>query len=447
MSSTILDGPRGSVLRGCSTALDRDFLGFLAQSRATYGRAFRIRVSPGWHAIGLLSPHHYEHVLMGAGDGFVKETREAVMLRNMLGRSVLTDNGERQRRSRSVAQPALNGRSVRAMSPLVGEIVSKALNDMAARTRSGAPFDIQEEMTVLTIRIASGALLGNDDPDLARRLSAAFWHSNRFLSERIARPLGPLAASIPSIRNRGYFRAKRELDAIADQLIDAARRSGGNGTQLIDRLAREGFEGDADSRLRSEVKTFLFSGHETSSTTLTWFWYFVLKDPQLHARVVEEVDRELNGRRADAQSVTALKLTERVICEVLRFYPPGYIIGRKAIRDDDGLGFTIPAGIQVYMSPYLTHRDPEYWTRPAEFDPDRFEPEIAKQRPRFAYLPFGAGSRRCLGDSFASLELLIIVATMAQRFRLRLLSPTPVPPEPLLTIRPTGGLIVEFKSR
>jgi cytochrome P450 len=444
MAASRLPGPRGGVLRGCSADIDADFLGFLEWARTRYGPAFRIRLAPGWHGFGLLSAEHYEHVLVRRGDSYVKETREAIMLRKMLGRSVLTDNGPDQRRSRRVAQPALTSSAVQAACPAVDAIVSRAIDEMVRSYGDGTPFDLQHEMMVLTINLASAVLLGTDDAAHARDLSGIFWRSNQFLSQRIARPLGPLAVSVPTPANQGYRRDQRSLDFAADAIIAAARQSPVGG-RLIDHLVSGGVDKGDPERLRSEVKTFLFSGHETSSTTLTWFWYFVTRDEELRRRFTDEIDRGSTGLPGSADQAGQLNLTNRLIHEVLRFYPPGYIIGRRAIADDDELGFRIPKGSQLYLSPYLTHRDPRYWDRPGEFDPDRFTPEASADRPRFAYLPFGAGSRRCLGDRFASSELATIVAAMAQRVRLRLVSDQAVVPQPLLTIRPAGGLPVTIE--
>lgn len=446
MTAARLHGPRGSFLRGCSADIDADFLGFLEWARTRYGPAFRIRLAPGWYGFGLLSAEHYEHVLVRRGDSYVKETREAIMLRKMLGRSVLTDNGPDQRRSRRVAQPALTSSAVQASCPAVGAIVSRSLDEMGRSYGDGTPFDLQHEMMVLTINLASSVLLGTDDATHARGLSSIFWRSNQFLSQRIARPLGPLAVSVPTLANRGYRKDQRSLDSAADAIIAAARQSPAGG-RLIDHLVAGGVDQGDPERLRSEVKTFLFSGHETSSTTLTWFWYFVTRDEELRRRFVDEVDHGFTGLQGPTDEAGHLDLTNRLIHEVLRFYPPGYIIGRRALADDEEMGFEIPRGSQLYLSPYLTHRDPRYWDRPGEFDPDRFTPEASAGRPRFAYLPFGAGTRRCLGDRFASFELAAIVASMAQRFRVRLASDRPVVPQPLLTIRPTGGLPVTIEPR
>lgn len=447
MASAELDGPRGTLLRGCSTAITTDFLGFLDQARTRYGSAFRIRIAPGWHGFGLLSAEHYEHVLVRLGDKYVKQTREAVMLRKMLGRSVLTDNGPAQRHSRKVAQPALSSTSVHATKSTVDSVVGRSLDGLVESYGDGTPFDLQHEMMVVTINLASSVLLGVEDAAQARELSSGFWRSNLYLSERMTRPLGPLAVSVPSPANRKYRADMRRLDAVADAIIDVARRSMSQGGRLIDHLIEGGVANGDPARLRSEVKTFLFSGHETSSTTLTWFWYFVSRDEELRRRFLDEIDREMDDGTPVTEQLDKLDLTNRIIQEVLRFYPPGYIIGRKSTVDDEELGFRIPEGSQVYLSPYLTHRDPEYWQRPTEFDPDRFTDSASAGRPRFAYLPFGAGARRCLGDRFALLELATIVAMMARRFRVRLVSDRPVEPEPMITIRPSGGLPVTIEPR
>ena len=447
-SPTVLSGPKGNWLLGCSRAIQTDFLGFLASERQQHGREMRIRMSPGWYVFGLLAPEHYEHILVTRGANYVKKTREAVMLSRMLGTSVLTDNGQSQQDARRAALPAFGSTAMEHHAPKMVSIIEHGLDDLAASARAGETVDLQREMMILTIRLAAGVLFGDDRRATAERVSAAFWQANSYLSARMARPLGPVAARIPNPRNRGFRAARRILDDAADEIVAscasaAPARSGALTPVLAAMLA----DWADPTRVRSEVKTFLFSGHETSSTTLAWFWHFVLSDPERLARIEDEIHEGIGQEPLTTQNAQSLTFMDRVFAEILRVYPPGYIIGRVATTDDTEFGFRIPRGSQVYLSPYVTHRDPDYWHNPERFDPDRFLPEIAATRPRFAYIPFGGGHRRCLGDRFASLELTLIAASMVRRFRIELLDQPQPEPEPLITIRPRTGLSAVLTER
>jgi cytochrome P450 len=196
----------------------------------------------------------------------------------------------------------------------------------------------------------------------------------------------------------------------------------------------------SDQQVRDEVMTLLFAGHETTSNLLAWTWYLLASHPEVEQRLRAELDEVLGGRLPTVEDLANLPYGYRVLEETLRLYPPAWSLARKALVDDDIGGYVLPASTIILMSPYVTHRHPAFWEEPERFDPDRFTPERVAVRSRYAYFPFGGGPRQCIGNTFALMEAHLILATVAQRYRLRLVPDHPVEPQALLTLRPRDGL-------
>jgi cytochrome P450 len=191
---------------------------------------------------------------------------------------------------------------------------------------------------------------------------------------------------------------------------------------------------------RYEVITLLIAGHETVSTALTWTWYLISKHPEVERHLHAELNTVLGGQRPTVDHLANLPYTRMVLEETLRLYPPAWVFGRKAVADDEIGGYFIPANSMIVLSPYITHRHPAFWDNPEVFDPERFTPERSASRPHYAYFPFGGGPRMCIGSNFALMEMQLILATVAQRYKLRLVPGHPVEPEALLSLRPGYGL-------
>jgi len=195
-----------------------------------------------------------------------------------------------------------------------------------------------------------------------------------------------------------------------------------------------------DLQLRDEVLTLLFAGHETTSNILTWTWYLLSQHPEVEYRLHAELDEVLSGDVPTIEHLPKLTYSRMVLEEVMRLYPPVWVIGRKALADDELGGYHIPANSLVVLSPYLTHHHPDFWEQPEIFDPERFTPKSAANRPRYAYFPFIGGPRMCIGNHFAMMEAQLVLATIAQRYQLRLVPGHTVEPEALVTLRPRDGL-------
>jgi cytochrome P450 len=309
-------------------------------------------------------------------------------------------------------------------------------------------------MAGLTLDIAAGALFSShvgEEPEVVSRSVETILAE---VSHRFSVPFYP-PLRVPTRRNLRLKGAIRTIDRAVYRIIEERRRRGGGGDDLLALLmgARDEETGEAmtDTQLRDEVITLFIAGHETTANALSWTFYLLAKNPDAEGRLRAELDESLgaNGsRRAPTVAdLPRIPYARRVVEEAIRLYPPAWITNRQALYDDEILGYHIPAGAFVMISPYVIHRHPDLWENPLDFDPDRFSPERSEGRPRYAYFPFGGGPRQCIGRDMALVEAHLILATIASRYRLRLASENiAVEPEALATLRPRGGLPMRVET-
>ena len=443
--SAIPPGPRGLPLLGNLLDFRRDTLGFLLASARAYGDVSRYRL--GRDDVYLLShPDHIRDVLVTHQHAFVKG-KGIQWAKLFLGEGLLTSEGEFHTRQRRLAQPAFHRQRIATYA--------EAMTAHAVRCRDGISdgqeLDIHAEMMTLTLGVAAKTLFDADvrteAPEIAEALGVIIGFFPRF-----ALPFAPALQRLPLPGNERFDRAVALLDRIVYRIIAERRKSGEDRGDLLSMLlVAFDVEGDGggmtDRQLRDEVMTILLAGHETTANALTWTWYLVARNPEVEARLHGEVDAALQGRLPSAADLPALGYVERVFAESMRLYPPAWGIGRRAVADHVAGEFTIPAGTLVAMSPYVVHRDPRWWPEPERFDPERFTPEARAARPRFAYFPFGGGARQCIGESFAWMEGVLLLATIAQRRRFRLAPGAAVEPQALITLRPRHGIRVIADAR
>jgi cytochrome P450 len=264
----------------------------------------------------------------------------------------------------------------------------------------------------------------------------------------------PLPMWVPTRANRAARATIATMDEIVHKIIDRRRRGGDGAAASTDLLGMlieardEETEAAMDDRqLRDEVITFLVAGHETTAVTLSWTWHLLASHPEVEARLFAEVDEVLGGRTPALGDLENLGYTKRVVQEAMRLYPPAWALSRQSYQEDQIRDRRVPANCIVTISPYLTHRHPQYWPDPERFDPERFSPEASAGRPEYAYFPFGGGPRRCIGSQFAMMEAQLILAMTAQRFRLVAVPGHRVEKDPILTLRPKPGVLMHLERR
>ena len=432
-------GPPGSALFGSLFELRRDPIGFLTRTSDELGDCVRYRVGPRAQAFFFRHPDQVRDVLVTHQHGFMKG-RGLQWAKLFLGEGLLTSEGEFHRRQRRLSQPAFHRQRIRSYGAAMTDYAVRARE----RWRDGREIDLAHEMMALTMAVVGKTLFDADVEGEADELGESLT-TIIGLFHRFNMPFAGLVQRLPLPSNIRFLRARDRLDATIYRLI-AQRRKGGEdrGDLLSMLLLATDTEGDGggmtDLQLRDEVMTLFLAGHETTANALTWTFYLLSRNPEAEARLFAEVDRVLGGRPPAVEDIPELRWTEQVFAESLRLYPPAWGVGRRAIRDQEIGGYVVPAGAYVLVSAFVTQRDARFFPDPGRFDPERFAPEARAARPRFAYFPFGGGARQCIGEPFAWMEGVLILAAIAQRWRLRLVPGHRVEPQPLITLRPRYGM-------
>jgi cytochrome P450 len=434
--------PPGTLILGHASGLERDPLGFIMECQRTCGDVALFRFL-AWPATLLAHPDHVKHVLQDRHMSYDKDSFDWKLLRPLIGDGLLTSQGTLWLRQRRLMQPAFHRERVAGFCTLMVDQTQAMLARWERSAERGEVLDVVAEMTRLTADIVTRALFGVAIDARTEEVAAAVAFLNRTVFERGYTPAGiwSVITGRPTRRARA---ALATLDSVVNQIIAARRRSSGEHDDLLAMLLaardEESGEGMSDRQLRDEVLTLYAAGHETTANALAWTWYLLSAHPGVVDRLRAELSEVLAGRAPTGADLPKLVYTRMVVDESLRLYPPAWATLRNAMENDEIGGFAIPKGKPVVLSPYLTHRHPQFWDDPERFDPERFRPERAAARPRFAYFPFGGGPHLCIGNTFATTEATLAVATVAQRYELRLVPGTKVEPEPGVTLRVRGGL-------
>jgi cytochrome P450 len=427
-------GPRQRFPGEHALALWRDPLGSLLALAREYGDVARWRFR-GTDYILLVNPEHIRQVLVTDHAAFTKG-RVLQEVKGLLGEGLLTSEGEIHRRRRRSMQPAFQHER---LAGFAAEMVAAAAN-VSSRWYSGRRLDIHQEMMRLTLNVVGRTLFGADLDGRAAEIRDALG----LILERQARSVRPFSRALERlpVSTRRRQRAQERLEGAVIELIAVARANKTEDCGLLAALA-DGSERQA----RDEAMTILLTGHETMANALTWTWAMLARHPEVERTLHAELDEVLGGGLPTGAHVSALSYTEMVLRETMRLYPPVWRIGRRALLDYEVDGYGIRAGSIIVMSPFITQRDARFFPEPLRFDPERWTPEERCRRPRFSYFPFGGGPRVCIGEGFAMVEGKLLLATLAQRWRPRPAPGHEVPPEPLVTLRPKGGLPVTLDQR
>jgi cytochrome P450 len=444
LSKTQPPGPKGHPLTGNLFDYTRDHLGFLTRCAREYGDVVRLRFVNV--PVYLLNhPDHIEYVLVRNNRNFIKSKGVRHSL-GFLGEGLLTSEGSFWRRQRRLAQPAFHRERIDAY----GEVMVECSAHEVSGWKSGEIRDVHEDMARLTLDVVTRTLFGTLLTVEFEEVGAAL----ETIAQRFTGRGGVLfhiPEKVPTPANLRFRRAVRLLDGIIYRIIEGRRagdeRDGDPLSMLLEVRDEETGEGMSDRQLRDEVMTIFLAGHETTANALSWTWYLLARHPETEARLLEELDEVLEGRAPTVEDLPRLRYTDMVVKESMRLYPPVWAFGREAVEDCEIGGYHVPAGTQLVMSQWVMHRDPRYYERAEEFRPERWVDGSVEKLPPYAYFPFGGGPRLCIGRSFAWMEAVLLLATIAQKFRLRLAQELPIKPQPSITLRPRNGMRMALTKR
>ncbi|MCA9900030.1 MAG: cytochrome P450 [Ardenticatenaceae bacterium] len=447
-------GPKGALIMGNASQFSEDEPTFLLENVKKYGDLVYFRLA---HLQTYLVAHPdlIREVLVTQSDKFEKAPLDKQILGKFLGNGLLTSDGAFHRRQRRLAQPAFHSKRIHNYA----EVMVDYANQIIGGWQDEAVVDITEEMMHLTMLIVSKTLFDADaitgTGDTAEIIGNAM-NDFQAISNRDYQRGFSLPNWVPTADNRLRNRAVTQFNAVMNQIIAERRKTAVN-NQVADKgdllsmlmlSVDEDGEFMDDKQLRNEVATLFAAGHETTSNALSWTWFLLAQHPEAEAKLHEELDTVLAGRQPTLADLPNLPYSLQIIKEAIRMYPPAWILnGRRALEDVQLGGYTVPKGSTVFVSPYVMHHLPQYFDEPEAFKPERFTAEFEKSLPKFAYMPFGGGARVCIGNAFAMMEAQLILATIAQKYRLTLAQTEPVRYKTQITLTAENGIQMRVLER
>lgn len=428
-------GPRGYLLVGSLPALRRDMLGFLQETARTHGDMSFFSIGP-IPCVLINDPETIARVLT-KDHGHMRKSWDTRELSAALGQGLLTSEGEPWKRQRRLIQPAFHNERIRGY----GAVMVDRADAMLDRWRNGATLDLHGEMARVTLDIAARTLFGTNVERDAETVGEAL----AVIMETFTRAITgwiPIPMHWPTPGNLRMRRAVRRIDAVIYRMADERRASGRRDDDLLSWLleARDEQGKVGAQQFRDELITLLLAGHETTALALSWALMLLARHPEAEQKLLDELHGALGDRKPAAGDESRLQYTRQVVEESMRLYPPAWGIGREAAEPMELEGYTLAKGTQIFLSPWVTQRDPRWFPDPETFDPDRWTPERKKELPRYAYFPFGGGPRVCIGMHFATLEATLVLASIMQRFRIELDAEHPIELQPAITLRPRDGI-------
>ena len=376
----------------------------------------------------------------------VTKTRALRRAALLLGNGLLTSEGDEWRQQRRLVQPAFHRERIAGYADTMAAFAGRRRDAW----RDGAAIDAHAEMMSLTLAIAAETLFGahveHEAADIAAALETAM-----SMFRRLTMPFSELLDRLPLPANRRFAAARGRLNATVQRMIAERRASAVDRGDVLSTLLLAQDESDGtgmtDEQVRDEVLTLFLAGHETTASALAWTWYLLARNPAAERALHHEIDTVLGDRTPAAADLERLPFTRAVLAESMRLYPPAWTLGRETHAPMTLGGYEIPVGTMIFMSQWLIHRDARWFPEPLAFRPERWTPEFESTLPRMAYFPFGAGPRKCIGESFAWMEGVLVIATLAQRWRVRVPAGVDPTPRALITLRPAGGVPAILERR
>jgi len=439
-------GPKSNIPGKLLLDYQRNAVQFLVNA-SKYGDVVYWRF--GKYELYLLNhPDYVKDILITNNQKFIKHLGLRVMSR-LFGNGLLTSEGDFHHRERRLVQPAFHHERIESYADIMTNFAERT----SSRWIDRQIIDIHKEMLRLTLAVVTKALFNVDIESEASNIGQAFTAAMEYYHQ-LESPFYPILTRLPLPSNRRFKFALEHLDSIIYGIISERRRTRENTGDLLSMLLQAydtGGDGGSlnDQQLRDECVTLLFAGHETVANALTWTWYLLSQNPEAESKLHDELKAKLHGKTPGAEDVKNLPYTTNVLTESMRLYPPAYAIGREATQDYliPGTSYVASKGATVAVSQYVIHRDPRYFSNPEKFDPDRWKPEMKSSLPKFAYFPFGAGPRSCVGEPFAWMEGVLLLATIAQKWRMKHVASHKIAPMPRITLRPKYGMQMLLEKR
>jgi cytochrome P450 len=435
-------GPSGGLKRWSFGPLNENPLDYFTRLAREYGDIAGIRMVT-FRTIFINHPDTIEEVLVANARKYIKG-RVLRANRHVFGEGLLTSEGDFWLRQRRLAQPAFHRARIASYAATMVEYAQRLLENW----QNGEERDAHQEMMRLTLQIVAKTLF---DADVARDTQDVGKSLERLLElgANFRRTLF-VPHWVPTPTNLHIKREIALIESILYRIISERRSSGRDTGDLLSMLLHAQDEDGSrmtDRQLRDETITLFLAGHETTASTLSWMWWLLAQNPAAETKLHAELDTVLGGRSPSLDDLSKLTYSGNVITEALRLYPPAWGLARVAIEDHEIAGYPVKKGMGIAMAQWVVHRDARWYDAPEEFRPERWEGDFLKKLPRFAYFPFGGGPRQCIGNAFAMMEATLLLATIAQRYRLRLVPGHPVVPLASITLRPRYGVRVLLESR
>ena len=438
-------GPKGKLITGVMREFNKDTLGFIERCQRDYGDVVRSRFLY-LYAHFLYNPADIEALLSTNAKSYRKaRSLRSPFFHRLVGNGLVTSEGEFWRRQRRLAQPAFHRQRINSYGDIMVQYAQRAI----AQWNDGEERDISREMTRLTLEIVVKTLFNSDVSNDADHVGA--------MLSQIVKPFASQATlkwiadnRLPTPGHYQYFNAVSQIDAVVFRIIAERRASGSDEGDLLSMLLQAQDEDGSqmtDAQLRDEVMTLFLAGHETTALALSWSWYLLATHPEAEQKFHAELEEVLGGREPEVSDLPQLRYAEAIAKEAMRLYPPAYAVGREAIEDTELGGYAVPRKTQLFAFQWVTHRDPRYFERPNEFVPERWASESIQNLPKYAYFPFGGGPRQCIGNYFAMMEIVLLLATIGQRFKFSMVEERPVEVLPVLSLRPKNGIKVKLLER
>lgn len=415
--------PKGSVRE-----MVRDPLNFFLRMTREYGDVVCYRPAPDT-AYLVNHPDYIRHVLVDNNRNYSKATYSNLVFKKLVGDGLITLEGENWRQHRRLMQPAFHHSRLEALDGMIVLAAQEMLDRWEGRYAEGQPVDIAREMATFTLTVTTRALFGVNLGDEVNTIGE--WVNQAAV--KFEKP------STPQVQE-----SSREVRAIVERIVRQRRENFEDRGDLLSSMIVAQDEGERlDFRqLCDEVMTLLIAGYETTANALTWTWYLLSQHPWAVERLREEARQVLGDRPPTTADLEAMPFTRMALDESLRMFPPAWVLGRKALGKDEIGGYRVSAGTIMAICVYTVHRHPGFWEEPDTFNPLRFRPEADLRRHRYAYIPFGAGPRQCIGNNFGLLEACLAMACVAQRFELRMAPGSQVQPMPMFVLRPNRDLFM-----